>query len=195
MGLVRRDLERHTYGDYLAWPEEVRYELIDGVAYAMSPAPTVSHQEVLLELSRQIDEALDESACRVLIAPLDVRLPRGDEADEAVDTVVQPDLLVVCDPARIDERGVRGAPDWIIEVLSPATAAHDQVRKRDLYERAGVREYWLVHPTDRIVTVYRLENGHYGRPDIAELAGETATQAVPGVVIDWARVTRRLPAL
>jgi Uma2 family endonuclease len=195
MGLARRDLERHTYGDYLAWPEDVRYELIDGVAYAMRPAPTVSHQEVLLELSRQIDEALDESACRVLIAPLDVRLPRGDEADEAVDTVVQPDLLVVCDPARIDERGVRGAPDWIIEVLSPPTAAHDQVRKRDLYERAGVREYWLVHPTDRIVTVYRLENGHYGRPDIAELAGETATQAVPGVVIDWARVTRRLPAL
>ena len=195
MGLARRDLERHTYGDCLAWPEDVRHELIDGVAYAMRRAPTVSHQEVLLELSRQIDEALDESACRVLIAPLDVRLPRGDEADEAVDTVVQPDLLVVCDPARIDERGVRGAPDWIIEVLSPATAAHDQVRKRDLYERAGVREYWLVHPTDRIATVYRLENGHYGRPDIAELAGETATQAVPGVVIDWARVTRRLPPM
>jgi Uma2 family endonuclease len=195
MGPARRDLERHTYGDYLAWPEDGRYELIDGVAYAMRPVPTVSHQEVLLELCRQIDEALDDSACRVLIAPLDVRPPRGDEPDEPVDTVVQPDLLVVYDPARIDESGVRGAPDWIIEVLSPATAAHDQVRKRDLYERAGVREYWLVHPTDRIVTVYRLENGHYGRPDIAELAGETATQAVPGVVIDWARVTRRLPAL
>ena len=195
MGLPRRDLEHHTYGDYLAWLEDVRYELVDGIAYAMSPAPTVSHQEVVLELSRQIDEALDESACRVLIAPLDVRLPHGDEADAAVDTVVQPDLLVVCDPARIDERGVRGAPDWIIEVLSPATAAHDQVLKRDLYERAGVREYWLVHPTDRIVTVYRLEHGRYGRPDIAELIGETAPQAVPGVVIDWARVTRRLPAL
>ena len=195
MGLPRRDLEYHTYGDYLAWPEDVRYELIDGIAYAMSPAPTVSHQEVVLELSRQIDVALDESACRVLIAPLDVRLPHGDEADAAVDTVVQPDLLVVRDPARIDERGVRGAPDWIIEVLSPATAAHDQVLKRDLYERAGVREYWLVHPTDRIVIVYRLEDGRYGRPDIAELTGETTPQAVPGVVIDWARVTRRLPAL
>jgi Uma2 family endonuclease len=195
MGLPLRDLEHHTYGDYLAWPEDVRYELIGGIAYAMSPAPTVSHQEVVLELSRQIDEILDASACRVLIAPLDVRLPRGDEADEVVDTVVQPDLLVVCDSARIDERGVRGAPDWIIEVLSPPTAAHDQVVKRDLYERAGVREYWLVHPTDRIVTVYRLENGRYGRPDIAELIGETAPQAVPGIVIDWARVTRRLPAL
>ena len=195
MGLARRDLEIHTYGDYRAWPEDVRYELIDGIAYAMRPAPTVSHQETAGAIYRQIDEQLDRSPCRVLIAPLDVRLPRGDEADAAVDTVVQPDLLVVCDPARIDERGVRGAPDWIIEVLSPATAAHDQVRKRDLYERAGVREYWLVHPTDRIVTVYRLENGRYGRPDIAELAGETAPQAVPGVVIDWARVTRRLPAL
>ena len=92
MGLVRRHLERHTYGDYLAWPEDGRYELIDGVAYAMRPTPTVSHQEVLLALSRQIDEVLDESACRVLIAPLDVRPQRGDEAGEAVDTVVQPDF-------------------------------------------------------------------------------------------------------
>jgi Uma2 family endonuclease len=192
MGLSRHDLRHHTYGDYRAWPEDFRYELIDGIAYAMSPAPTVSHQEVVLELSRQVAQALEESTCRLLIAPLDVRLPRGDEADEAIDTVVQPDLLVVCDPTKIDESGVRGAPDWIIEVLSPATAAHDQVRKRDLYERAGVREYWLVHPTDRIVIVYRLENGRYGRPDIAELTGEAAPQALPGVVIDWARVTRRL---
>jgi Uma2 family endonuclease len=192
MGLSRHDPRHHTYGDYRAWPEDFRYELIDGIAYAMSPAPTVSHQEVVLELSRQVAQALEESTCRLLIAPLDVRLPRGDEADEAIDTVVQPDLLVVCDPTKIDESGVRGAPDWIIEVLSPATAAHDQVRKRDLYERAGVREYWLVHPTDRIVIVYRLENGRYGRPDIAELTGEAAPQALPGVVIDWARVTRRL---
>ena len=195
MGLAQRDIERHNYGDYLTWPDDDRYELIDGVAYVMAPAPAVIHQAVLVELARQVDEALEESHCRVLIAPLDVRLPRGDEADAAVDTVVQPDLLVVCDLTQIDECGVRGAPDWIIEVLSPATAAHDQVRKRDVYERAGVREYWLVHPTDRIVTVYRLENGRYGRPDIAELAGQAAPQAVPGVVIDWARVTRRLPAL
>ncbi len=193
MGLPRRDLQHHTYGDYLAWPEDVRYELIDGFTYAMSPAPTVSHQEVTGAIYRQIDEQLADTPCRVLISPLDVRLPRGDEADEAVDTVVQPDLLVVCDPTRIDERGVRGAPDWVIEVLSPATAAHDQVTKRELYERAGVREYWLVHPTDRIVIVYRLENRRYGRPDVAELTGETVPEAVPGVVIGWERVTRRLP--
>ncbi len=195
MGLPRRDLQHHTYGDYLGWPEGVRYELIDGIAYAMSPAPTVSHQEVVLEVARQIDEQLGDRPRRVLISPLDVRLPRGDEADEAIDTVVQPDVLVVCDPERIDERGVRGAPDWIIEVLSPASAAHDQVTKRELYERAGVREYWLVHPTDRIVIVYRLESGRYGRPDIAELTGETAPEAVSGVLIDWERVTRRLPAM
>ncbi len=193
MGLAQRDIERHNYGDYLTWPDDDRYELIDGVAYVMAPAPAVIHQAVLVELARQVDEALEESHCRVLIAPLDVRLPRGDETDEEVDTVVQPDLLVVCDPAKIDERGVRGAPDWIVEILSPATAAHDQVKKRDLYERHGVREYWLVHPVDRIITVYRVESGAYGRPYIAELAGETAARAVPGVVIDWQRATRRLP--
>ena len=147
MGLPRRDREQHTYGDYLAWPEDVRYELIDGIAYAMSPAPTVSHQETAGAIYRQIDEQLDRTPCRALIAPLDVRLPRGDEADAAVDTVVQPDLLVVCDLTQIDECGVRGAPDWIIEVLSPATAAHDQVVKRDLYERAGASTGSSIPPT------------------------------------------------
>lgn len=193
MGLPQRDIEFHSYGDYLAWRDDVRYELIDGIAYAMSPAPSVSHQEIVVELTRQIGDALDDAPCRVLIVPVDVRLPRGDEADEAIDTVVQPDVLVVCDSGKIDERGVRGAPDWVIEVLSPATAAHDQVKKRDLYERAGVREYWLVHPVDRLVTIYHLEQGCYGKPDIAELVGTSLTHAVPGVVIDWARVTRRLP--
>ena len=98
------------------------------------------------------------------VAPFDVRLPDGDEADEAVAKVVQPDITVVCDPFKLDERGCRGAPDWIIEVLSPTSAGHDQVRKLALYERHGVREYWLAHPDDRIVTVYRLERGAYGRP-------------------------------
>jgi len=194
MGLALRDQERHTYGEYRTWPEEARYELIDGLAYAMVPAPSVSHQVIVVELVRQIADALEESACQVLIAPVDLRLPHGDEADDAVDTVVQPDLLVVCDPAKVDERGVRGAPDWIVEVLSPATAAHDQVHKRALYERNGVREYWLVHPTDRIVTIYRLEASGYGKPDVAELTGTSVAQAVYQVTIDWDRVTRRLPS-
>lgn len=185
MGLPKRDSERHTYGDYLKWLEETRYELIDGVAYAMVPAPTRRHQEVLGELFRQLANALRGHPCRALIAPFDVRLPRGEEADETIDTVVQPDLSVVCDPQKLDERGCRGAPDWVVEMLSPATAGHDHILKRAVYERAGVREYWLVHPVDRIVTVYRLEGGRYGAPEVRELEGRQTIGVLSGVEIDW----------
>ncbi|ANX03835.1 Uma2 family endonuclease [Immundisolibacter cernigliae] len=185
MGLPKRDEERHTYGEYRRWPEATRYELIDGIAYAMAPAASRRHQEVLLELARQVANALAGQPCRAFIAPFDVRLPRADEADDAVDTVVQPDLSVVCDPGKLDERGCRGAPDWVVEVLSPATAGHDHIVKRAVYERAGVREYWLVHPVDRIVTVYRLDAGRFGVPEVRELTGRQAVGALPQVEIDW----------
>ena len=140
MGLPLRDAQHHTYGDYLAWPEDVRYELIDGIAYALDSPPLRLHQEVLGEIARQVCNALQLKPCRPYIAPFDVRLPRADEADRDIDTVVQPDLVVVCDRAKLDERGCRGAPDWVVEVLSPATAGHDLIVKRRLYERVGVRE-------------------------------------------------------
>jgi Uma2 family endonuclease len=193
MGLAQRDNEYHTYGDYLTWPEDVRYELIDGVAYLMAPAPTVSHQDVAGEVFAQVKQALRGSPCRVLIAPVDVRLPKADEADDRIDTVVQPDVFVVCNPAQIRERGVRGAPDWVLEVLSPATAGHDQVVKRRIYERAGVREYWMVHPADRVLTVYRLADGAYGKPDTQLLEGTTAVGVLPGVVVAWDELAARLP--
>jgi Uma2 family endonuclease len=106
----------------------------------------------------------------------------------AVDTVVQPDLSVVCDPTKLDERGCRGAPDWVVEVLSPATASHDLILKRRIYERAGVREYWLVHPTDQVVTVYGQGEHGFGAPEIYELQGCLASKALPRVEIDWQRV-------
>jgi len=152
-----------TYADYCTWPDEERWELIDGEAYAMSPAPARIHQEVVVALVAQIHGALDGTACQVYVAPFDIRLPDQDEADEAIETVVQPDIAVICNPAKLDEKGCRGAPDWIIEVLSPSTAAKDQIRKRELYERHGVLEYWLVHPTDRILFVYRLGADGYGK--------------------------------
>lgn len=192
MSLPQRDKQHHTYGEYLTWPEETRYELIDGVAYAMVPAPTRQHQEILGEIFRQVANALRDDPCRPYIAPFDVRLPRGDEADEQIDTVVQPDLCVVCDPSRLDERGCRGAPDWIVEVLSPATAAHDQILKRALYERVGVREYWLVHPVDRIVTIYRLEGDRFVVPDIHELKGQLGVGVLPQLEIDWEAAGRVL---
>ena len=192
MGLPRRDIEYHTYADYCSWPDDVRYELIDGVAYAMGPAPVRRHQGILLELARQVANVLEGSPCRPYIAPFDVRLPKTDEIDDEVNTVVQPDLVVICDRAKLDDKGCRGAPDWVVEVLSPSTAGHDQILKRALYQRVGVREYWLVHPVDRLVTIYTLNAGSYGVPDVRELVGTLAVGVLPEIVIDWERVVREL---
>ncbi len=188
MGLQRRDSMPHTYADYLSWPDDIRYELIDGIAYLMAPAPSRVHQEFVGELHRQVANALVDQPCRAFVAPFDVRLPKAGEADELVDTVVQPDILVVCDRSKLDERGLRGAPDWVIEVLSPSTAGHDQIRKLAAFERSGVPEVWLVHPIDRVLSVYRLRDGRYQRPDVTELAGMTEVASVPGLHIDWQRV-------
>lgn len=195
MGLPKRDNQQHTYGEYRTWPDEVRYELIDGVAYAMSPAPSIGHQDTIGEIYRQIADALENKPCRVFIAPVDVRLPKAKEKDEKIDTVLQPDILVVCDSSKLDAKGVRGAPDWIIEVLSPATATHDHIAKRRVYECHGVREYWLVHPIDRMVTIYRLEKDGYGKPDVVEMKEHTPVGVLPEIVIEWGRVTRRLVEL
>ena len=184
--------EHHTYGEYLHWPDDVRYELIDGVAYLMAPAPTLDHQEVVGEVYYQLRQALQGKPCRAFIAPVDVRFPKEGEADEQVDTVLQPDVLVVCDPSKLDRRGVRGAPDLVVEVLSPGTSSHDHVRKRRVYERAGVAEYWLVHPIDRMVTVYRLVNGEYGKPDVFELVDATPVGVLPEVIIQWDALVERL---
>jgi Uma2 family endonuclease len=193
MGLTLKDREYHTYGDYLGWPEDVRYELVEGVAYLMAPAPDLAHQDVAGEIFYQVRRALEGKSCRPFIAPVDVRLPNSDEADKAVDTVVQPDVFVVCDEAKLDRRGVRGAPDWIVEVISPGSASHDYIVKRRLYERHSVREYWLVHPTDRLLTIYRLAGHEYGKPDVQELTGETPVGILPGVVIAWDALAARLP--
>ena len=193
MGLALRTEKHYTYADYLQWPDDTRYELIDGEAFRMAPTPLIEHQEIAGEVYCQLANQLDGQPCRPYIAPVDVRLPRKDEADAAIDTVVQPDVLVVCDPGKVDRRGVRGAPDWLLEVLSPSTAAHDQIAKRRTYERAGVREYWLVHPGDRTLTVYVLENGQYGRPEIYELKDATPIGVLPGVSIAWDALVTRLP--
>lgn len=180
---LKRD--RFTYDDYRRWPDDERWELIDGEAYNMCPAPTRIHQKLVLEIATQIHAFLRDGACEVYVAPFDVRLPKADEADAQVDTVVQPDIAVICDPGKLDDAGCRGAPDWIVEVLSPRTAAKDQREKRDAYERAGVQEYWLVHPTDQTLMVYRLTDGAYGRPEVQALDGETRVAAITGLRIAW----------
>jgi Uma2 family endonuclease len=189
MSILKRDKHYHTYADYLTWSRSYGDELVDGTAYVREPpSPSSSHQWIVVELSRQIANALQGKPCRVCVAPLDVRLPKSTEEDDQVDTVVQPDVFIVCDLEKIDARGMRGAPDWVAEVLSPGNIRHDRVRKLSVYERAGVREVWHIHPIDRTVAIYHLEAGHYGRATIQELKGSTQITAVPGVMIDWDQV-------
>ena len=152
----KRD-ERYTYADYAGWDAESRYELIDGKAYMMS-SPTSTHQRMLINLLRQLAGFLDGKQCEVLVAPFDVCLnAKGDEDD----TVVQPDLIVVCDKSKIEKKRCNGAPDLIIETLSPSTSRHDRIIKLNKYLQAGVREYWIADPDDKDVTVHTLENGKY----------------------------------
>ncbi|MBV8804235.1 MAG: Uma2 family endonuclease [Sinobacteraceae bacterium] len=186
MALPLRDSQRHTYAEYLTWPDEPRYELIDGIAYIKERAETRLHQEVVGETLCQIANVLQGTSCRVYHGPLDVCLPKAGEADDQIDTVVQPDVLIVCDRRKLDDHGVRGAPDWVAEVLSPATASHDRILKRAAYERAGLRELWLIQPIDRTLDIYRLEeDGRYGPATILQLKGQTPISAVPGVSVDW----------
>ncbi|MBI5331354.1 MAG: Uma2 family endonuclease [Betaproteobacteria bacterium] len=182
----------YTYADYQTWPDDVRYELLDGEAYMMT-GPTRMHQELVGGIFRQVADALEGTPCRPYVAPFDVRLPRANEADDRIDTVVQPDISVICDRSKLDDKGCRGAPDWVIEVLSPATSSHDHIRKRRIYERHGVREYWLVHPTDKVALVYLLENGVYGKPGAYELLGVQPCVILPEVTIDWDRILNDIP--
>ena len=185
--------KRYTYADYLKWPEGERWELIEGIPYNMTLAPSTAHQLVLGELFRQISTFLLDKDCLPFVAPFDVRLQEADETDDQASSVVQPDISVVCDPSKLDERGCHEAPDFIIEVLSPATAAKDQIQKVALYEKHGVREYWIVHPADRLVTVRILEKrGKYGIPQIYEAKGRLPVDSIPGLEIDLDLVFRRI---
>jgi Uma2 family endonuclease len=181
------DPSRFSYRDYLRWTGDERWELLDGEPSLMSPAPSRRHQETVVALLAQIAPYLRRGPGSVYAAPFDVRLPESDQADDEIATVVQPDVVVVCDRAKLDEAGCRGAPDWIIEVLSPTTEARDRVHKRDLYERHGVREYWLVDPDGPVLTIYRLDPARrrFEPPRIGAAEGTTAPAVLPGLAIDW----------
>jgi Uma2 family endonuclease len=169
MGAPQKRAERSfTYGDYRGWRADERWEIIAGTAFAMSPAPGREHQAVVRELLVQIGAFLRGKRCRVYPAPFDVRLPETPgQDDDQVPNVVQPDLVVVCDRRKLDERGCRGAPDWVIEVLSPVTALRDLREKHALYEKHGVREYWIVDPAHRVVLVHRVgRDGRYRRAGV-----------------------------
>lgn len=151
--------ERFTYRQYRSWPDSERWELIDGHAWAMSPAPMRRHQKLSIRLIRVFANFLDGKPCEAYEAPFDVLLPAGEESDDEVDTVVQPDIVVFCDKSKLTDRGARGAPDLVVEILSPSTSKKDLNEKFNLYQKHGVREYWVVDPAAWSVWVYRLAAG------------------------------------
>ena len=156
MALAKK-LETYTYTDYCTWDDSKRWEIIDGHPYAMAPAPSPRHQGISGELFYKIRSLLDRKPCRVFAAPFDVRLNPHDGDD----TVVQPDLVVICDPTKVDDKGCVGAPDMVIEISSPSTAKIDRTIKLHKYEEAGVREYWIVDPDSESVQVFIRKDGHY----------------------------------
>ena len=147
----------YTYSDYLTWDDDTRYELINGVPYAMSPAPLPGHQAVSGEIFRQLANFLQGKSCKVYAAPFDVRL----NANGGDDTVVQPDILVVCDKSKLDGKSCNGAPDLAVEILSPSSVKMDRITKFNKYLQAGVREYWIVDPEAKVLSVYILKDGQY----------------------------------
>lgn len=148
----------YTYSDYLLWKLKERVELFKGKIFKMSPAPARIHQDILRNVNRIFDFYFVNHPCKLYFAPFDVRLP--NKSGEIL-TVVQPDLCVVCDLSKLDEKGCLGAPDLVVEILSPGNTKKEMDYKFSIYEEARVLEYWLVHPNDKNVQIFVLENGRY----------------------------------
>lgn len=183
--LAQEQNVRFTYGDYKKWDGGERWELINGIAYNMTPAPSRKHQKVLTDLLRQFASYLLDKPCEVYVAPFDVRLPESDEADDDISTVVQPDISIICDPSKLDEAGCKGSPDLIVEILSASTSRRDQKEKFQCYERAGVREYWLVDPAANTVMLFTLgSDGRYGRPEVFASEDTISVGIFPELEID-----------
>jgi len=183
-------LKKYTYEDYEKWPEYPRYELIDGVPYMMA-APTRAHQEILINLSGEFYIQLKGKKCKPYISPFDVRLfPTVFSGGK---TVVQPDFLIVCDHNKLDDKGAKGGPEFVVEVLSPSTGKMDRITKMKQYEQAGVLEYWVIDPTHRTVAVYLLKNGSFSRPIEYGLGDIITVTVIPGLKIDLNDIFDPLP--
>ena len=153
----------YTYHDYLNWPEDERVELIDGKIYYMA-SPTKTHQELLGRLFQRFSNYLQGKHCKVYFAPFDVRIDFEDRKDVIPfrkESVVQPDIVIVCDTDKLNDRGMNGVPDLIVEILSPSNVSHDTITKYRKYLAVGVKEYWIVDPETETITVNILGKGLY----------------------------------
>jgi Uma2 family endonuclease len=180
MTLAKQSEKKYTYADYLTWPKEGRWELIDGAPYNMTPAPSTRHQNVVVLFSRVLGNKLSGGPCRLFIAPTDVVLSELD--------VVQPDVFVVCDKKKITEANVQGAPNLILEVLSPATTLKDRREKKALYEKHGVLEYLIIDPMGKTVERHILKNERYNAPEIFGMQDALPLHSLDGIEIHLSAV-------
>lgn len=177
------DINRiYAYSDYLTWRLQERVELIKGKIFKMTPAPSLSHQQVSGAIYREVSNFLKNKACQAFTAPFDVRLPKKGEKE--IYTVVQPDITIVCDESKLDERGCLGAPDLVVEIVSPSSVDKDLHEKYEQYQEAGVKEYWIVFPGEGVISVFILnEEGKYAPVKPYSFMDIIHSTAVPGLKI------------
>jgi Uma2 family endonuclease len=174
----------YSYADYLSWELKEMVELINGKPYILPPAPAERHQWLVTNLTIEIGSWFKGKGCSVYVAQFDVRLVKSAVADAEVFTVVQPDVCVICDKSKIDEKGCAGAPDWIIEILSPASSKKDLNEKFNLYEENGVKEYWVVFPDSNVLNQYVLTAGVYEYTGSFSRSEQVRPAIFPDMLID-----------
>ncbi|MCF8448377.1 MAG: Uma2 family endonuclease [Taibaiella sp.] len=193
MVLADLDINKtYTYADYFKWKFEERVELIKGRIFKMSPAPNRRHQRLSGDIYYELRNYLKGKKCEVYVAPFDVRLPRKSKEDKDIITVLQPDICVICDPSKLDDRGCIGAPDIVVEILSPGNNSKELKNKFEIYEESGVSEYWVVSPQDQTFALYRLEAGTYQSSRLM-VAGDIVTSTVlPGFSLNLSELFEKI---
>lgn len=175
----------YSYANYLTWLFDERVELIKGQVFKMSPAPSPYHQQISVRISSELFVFLKNKPCKVYTAPFDVRFPKGSTADKDIYTVLQPDICVICSSAKLDDRGCIGAPDIVIEILSPGNNKKELLNKYSIYEEFGVKEYWVISPGERTFLKYTLdENEKYQPSKLFTLSEKVYSEVLPGFVLD-----------
>ena len=177
----------YTYADYVKWRFDERLELIKGKIFKMSPAPGYTHQRISQYVNFELYNFLNKKPCVVCAAPFDVLLSRTVN-EEQIATVLQPDLCVICDTSKITERGCIGAPDIVIEILSPGNNKKELQNKYEVYEEAGVQEYWIIQPSEKTFFKYKLVNGSYQPTRLLTIGDEVTTSILPGFVLSLEEV-------
>jgi len=198
---IPKSNKKYTYADYLTWSDDERWEVIDGTPYLMA-APSWEYQAISNDLSAQFNLYLQGKRCQVFTAPFDLRLPEPKKSDEESTTIIQPDLVIICDASKLKGTGYFGIPELVVEIESPSSAKMDKIIKFNKYEKAGVPEYWIVEPVNKVVSVFTLQDKYYGRPkyygirdtnNVSEDINDVIRVSVlPDLEIDLKRVFARI---